>query len=148
MKKLPVFLLAFLILFGGCKKAQTEPDTITGEQAVRIASFLYSDKEGRTQYTEYTLFQYQPYDQYESTGEWGDVWLCGRQVQDKRFEYEEGYEYVFKYTTVWDAHPDPNIPDTFPLSRKYTFISKTKTDTQVKEENIRRGLVDGVEYYF
>ena len=69
-------------------------------------------------------------------------------VQAGRFEYEEGYEYVFKVTTVWENHPDINKADGGPITQpKYELLSKTKVNTDVRDEDIWKEVPSETYYW-
>lgn len=137
--------LAVVILFlSGCKK-NDGGGTYEAVYEMRIASFLFY-YETETTANHYNLYQYHLYSEGADT--WGNKWFLGTMAQDGRFDYEEGYEYVFKVTTVWEKHPDTRKADGGPVSQpKYELLSKTKTDTLVKDEDIWKEVPSETYYW-
>ena len=135
---------AFLSLFFfiSCQKNNNK-DTYELVYEMRIASFMYH-YETMTMVNQYNLYQVRT----RSTNSWGNKWLLGTMVQDGRFEYEEGYEYVFKVTTVWENHPDINKADGGPITQpKYELLSKTKVNTDVRDEDIWKEVPSETYYW-
>ena len=139
---LSILLAVAFHFLGGCQKIDCG-GTYEAIYEMRIASFVYY-YETKTTANHYNLYQVHS----ESTNTWGNKWFLGTMVQDGRFEYEEGYEYVFKVTTVWEKHPDINKADGGPIAQpKYELLSKTKTDTIIEEEDIWKEVPSETYYW-
>ena len=139
---LSVFLAVALSVLSGCQKKNGE-GTYEAIYEMRVASFVYYHETSTTA-KHYNLYQVHP----EGTDTWGNKWFLGTMAQDGRFEYEEGYEYVFKVTTVWENQPDIGKADGGPITQpKYELLSKTQTDTYVKDEDIWKAIPSETYYW-